>query len=182
MTSPKMRLAMVVAILGASSVALAQSDEVEIEGTPPVIEQLFGCRQIEDPEARLACFDREVDRVYQARESKDLVIADREQMKETRKGLFGFTLPKIGIFGGGDDDDKEDEIKEISTTITSFGRMSNGRAIFTVEGGARWMQTDNIPVLSAPDAGDSVVIETAAMGSYKAKIGRKRAFRLKRVD
>jgi len=181
MPNRKMRLAMVVAILASSSVALAQSDEVEIAGAPQVIEQLFGCRQIEDPEARLACFDREVDRVYQARESKDLVIADREQMKETRKGLFGFTLPKIGIFGGGDDD-KEEEISEITTTITSFGRMSNGRAIFTVEGGARWMQTDNIPVLGSPDAGDSVVIETAAMGSYKAKIGKKRAIRVKRVD
>ena len=181
MFKSKLRITLFVGAVAIANPASAQSDDGEISGSSPIIDKLFDCRGIEDPEARLACFDQEVDRVYQARESKELVIADREQMKETRKGLFGFTLPKIGIFGGGDDDD-EDKISELETKITRFGRMSNGRAIFTVEGGARWMQTDNTPVLGSPDAGDSVTIETAAMGSYKAKIGRKRAFRVKRVD
>uniref|UniRef100_UPI003D060226 hypothetical protein n=1 Tax=Altererythrobacter sp. TaxID=1872480 RepID=UPI003D060226 len=134
---------------------------------------------IEDPTERLACFDSEVAPVHEAREKKDLLIADREQVKETRKGLVGFTLPKIGLFKGDGDDE---EVKKISSSIARFGRTSGGRVTFSVEGGARWTQIDNTPVLGTPEVGDPVTIEKASLGSYKAKIGTRRAIRVKRVD
>ncbi|WFL78059.1 hypothetical protein P7228_03035 [Altererythrobacter arenosus] len=170
-------------VLGAVQIALpvaAEERDLPEVASPDVVEKLFQCRTIEDPTDRLACFDRQVAEVYQAKESKDLVIADREQMRETRKGLFGFSLPKIGLFGGGDD--KEDEIKEISSQLARVGRASNGRLTFTVAGGARWIQTDNVPVLGEPKEGDEVTIESAALGSYMAKIGKRRPFRVRRVD
>jgi hypothetical protein len=108
------------------------------------------------------------------------VIADREQIKETKKGLFGFTLTKIGIFGGGEDD--EDEVSSVTMAIASQRQMANGRYIFTMVDGARWMQTDNTTVLREPQSGDEVEIKKASMGSYMAKIKGSRAFRVRRVD
>jgi hypothetical protein len=170
----------VVALAAAPASAQSRGDR-PIE-TPEIIEELFDCRAIEEPEARLACFDREVAEVFEAQNSRQLVIADREQVRETRKGLFGFTLPKLGIFGGGDDDDDEEEITEITSTITSIRRMGNGRYFIAIETGARWMQSDSTPVLGNPEAGDAITIKRAAMGSYMAKIEGRRAIRVKRVD
>jgi len=172
-------LLVVGAVIGVSS-ASAQSDPAQAEPNAGIVEQLFDCRTIENPTERLACFDREVDRVYQARESKELVIADREEIKQTRKGLFGFTLPKIGIFRG--EDDGVEEISEVTATIASARQSSTGRYVLTLESGARWMQVDKVPVFGNPGAGDEVVIEKGVLGSYKAKIGKRRAFKVKRVE
>ncbi|TNE33616.1 MAG: hypothetical protein EP350_03725 [Alphaproteobacteria bacterium] len=180
MTDLRKRIILVMTGIALASPLLAQSGGVAGQASSDVVQMMFDCRTIEDSNERLACYDREVERVFQARESKDLVIADREQMKETRKGLFGFTLPKIGIFGG--DKEGEDDVSQIDSTLINFGRNSGGKATFTIEGGARWVQIDNIPVLGNPAAGDSVSIEKAALGSYKAKIGKRRAIRVKRVD
>ena len=163
-----------------SHLATAQDRGVNVEGTPEVVSRLFDCRKIEDPTERLACFDREVAVVEEAEASDALVIADREQIREARKGLFGFSLPKIRLFGGGDDD--EEDIDELEAVIASANRARNGKMLLTLEDGARWIQTDNTPILGTIDPGDDVTIEKAALGSYKAKIGRKRAFRVKRLN
>ncbi|MBO6525722.1 hypothetical protein [Erythrobacter sp.] len=173
--------AIVVTVLAAAPTA-AQSDSESAVDTPAIVEELFDCREIADPDARLACFDREVAKVYDAQSSRQLVIADREQVREARKGLFGFTLPKLGIFGGGDDDGDEEKITEIASTLTDIRRMGNGRYLLTLESGAQWMQTDSTPVLGNPSEGDEVVIKRAALGSYMAKIDGGRAIRVKRTD
>lgn len=166
-------------VIGVSS-ASAQSDSAKEEPRAGIVEHLFDCRAIEDSSERLACFDREVDRVYQARESKELVITDREEIKQTRKGLFGFTLPKIGIFKG--EDNGVEEISQVTATIASARQNRNGRYILTLESGAQWVQVDKVPVFGNPSAGDEVVIEKGILGSYKAKIGKRRAFKVKRVE
>ena len=154
-------------------------DTINIE-TPRLVEQLFDCREIADSSERLACYDREVNNVYEAQTTRELVIADREQIKETKRGLFGFKLPKIGLFDGGDDD--EEELNELTTTLTSARQNSSGRYILVVEGGARWMQTDKTPVFGKLEPGDEIVIKSGVLGSYMAKIGKRRAVRVRRLD
>ena len=60
-----------VAVLAAQPLA-AQSDPADAIDTPEVIDKLFQCRAIADPDARLSCFDREVADVYEAQQSRDL--------------------------------------------------------------------------------------------------------------
>jgi len=163
-----------------SSLAAAQDRAVAAGEKPEIIERLFDCRKIDNPTERLACFDREVAAVEQAEESNDIVIADREGMQEARRGLFGFILPNVKLFGGGEEG--VEDIDEIEAVIASAGRTRSGKMLITLEDGARWVQTDNTPVLGTIDPGDTVTIEKAALGSYKAKIGRKRAFRVKRLN
>ncbi len=157
----------------------AQDDTTPDFDTPELVAQLFACRDIADDSERLACFDREVSAMQGAQESKELVIVEKEQVEQTRKGLFGFALPKIGLFKG---DGGEDEISDLETTLVSARRMNNGRYSFVVEGGARWIQTDKTPVLRTPKAGDPVTIKKGAIGSYMVKFGKARAFRARRVE
>ncbi|KUO53822.1 MAG: hypothetical protein APF82_09920 [Sphingomonadales bacterium BRH_c42] len=147
--------------------------------TPAAMARLFDCREVVDSQERLACYDREVNHVYQAQASKDLIIADREQVEETKKGLFGFSLPKLGIFGG---DDEKEAVKSVTLELSGARKMANGRYILTMRDGAQWMQTDSTLVLRDPEVGEEVVISRASMGSFMAKIGTRRSFRVKRVE
>ncbi len=165
--------------LMATSVA-AQSDPADAIETPEVIEKLFECRTIDNSEERLACFDREVAGVYAAQESRDLVIADREQVAEAKRGLFGLKLPNLKLFGGGDDDD--DKVNQLTATLTSARRLDNGRSIFELEDGARWIQTEDSPGRKRFKAGDTIVIKRAALGSFKARVADKNAGRVRRLN
>jgi len=165
-------------MIAVSFAAQAQdASEVEVQ-TPAIVADLFACREISDDAARLACFDREVGTIQEKQERQEIVIADKEEVRETRRGLFGFSLPKIGLFKG----DDEEDIDEVAVTIASARKMSNGRVSFTTEDGARWVQVDKTLVLRDPKPGDQVTIKKGAIGSYMAKIGKARAFRARRVD
>ncbi len=157
----------------------AQSDPTDAIETPEVIEKLFECRAIQDPQERLACFDREVAAVSTAQESRELVIADRQQVTEARRGLFGLKLPKIRLFGGGDEDD---EVNEITATLADARKLSNGRYVFELEDGARWIQTENGIGFKRFKAGDTIVIKQAALGSFKARVADKNAGRVRRLN
>ncbi len=179
MRSTKAALCVVtLAALAASPVA-AQSDPTEAIDTPEVIDKLFECRAITDPEARLACFDREVADVYAAQQSRELVIADRKKVTEAKRGLFGLKLPKIRLFGGGDEDD---EVNQITATLADARRLGNGRYIFELEDGARWIQTEDGVGRKRFRAGDTIVIRKAALGSFKARVNDKVAGRVKRLN
>lgn len=162
--------------------AFAQDSGAASESAvPDVIERLFECRKIADPTARLGCFDQQTAAVEAAASAKDLIIADRDQIKKARRGLFGLSLPKLDLFGG-NADDEEERIAKIETTIQSALQVSGGKWLVVLEDGARWLQSDSTPVLGSPKAGEVIVIERAAMGSYMAKIGKKRAFRVQRIN
>lgn len=164
----------------ATPAAFAQTVEQIAQEQPQQAVELFACSEITEATARLACYDREVAELKSAQEAKEVVIASREQVTEARRGLFGLTLPKIKLFGGGDDG--EEPISEISATIQSARQVGRGKWIFVLEDGAKWQQSDSVPVLGTPKAGDTIIIKRAAMGSYKAKIGKRRAIRVRRLN
>ncbi|WP_298464469.1 hypothetical protein [uncultured Erythrobacter sp.] len=180
MRTIKLAVCLAVCVSLVTGPAAAQSDPADAIGTPEVVGKLFKCREIADPDERLACFDREVAVVYAAQESRELVIADREQVAEAKRGLFGLKLPNIKLFGGGDDDD--DKVNELTATLTSARRLDNGRFIFELEDGARWIQTEDSPGRKRFKAGDTIVIKRAALGSFKARVNDKSAGRVRRLN
>jgi hypothetical protein len=145
---------------------------------PAVYQAVVDCRALADAAQRLACFDRTVGEMAKAGEARDLVVLDRETMRETRKGLFGFSLPKLKLFGGGGDDDR-DEVKEIESTITGVRSASDGLPIITIADGARWKQTEGRNVY--PEVGNPIRIKRATLGSYMANVDKRAAVRVMRL-
>ncbi|MEH6791646.1 hypothetical protein [Parasphingorhabdus sp.] len=130
--------------------------------------------------ARLACYDERITALQTAQSTNQVVIADREQVREARRGLFGLTLPRIKLFG--DDTDESDGVSELSSTVQSAQRMGNSKWFFVLEDGAKWVQTDNTKIYPYPKSGSGIVIKRAALGSYTAQVGGGgRNFKLKRV-
>jgi hypothetical protein len=143
---------------------------------PSQIQELYACRDIADASARLACFDREVGELSSADQAREITFTDRDTAKKARRGLFGFSFPKLGGIFGGD----EDEVKEIETTIRSASIDRSGKYTLVMEDDAVWVQIDTTKLPRQPKAGQKVKIKVASMGSYFATIDGGRTIRMKR--
>ncbi|WP_420606831.1 hypothetical protein [Novosphingopyxis sp.] len=145
--------------------------------TPEQFSAVIACRALADETKRLACYDRQVAALERAADDRDIVIADRESVRETRRGLFGFSLPKINLFGG----DDEEEFQEINTTIASARQIGYGYYSIELEDGARWEQTDGKLVLS-PKSGQKIKIKRGAVGTFFANVNGQPGIRVRRVQ
>jgi hypothetical protein len=166
-----------VLLAGATS-AIAKDDKLT-QSRPPVFEELVNCRTVADPTARLACYDAKVAAIDEAEKKDELVLADKNAMKEARKGLFGFSIPKLKIFGN---DGKEDEKFELVAKIDSAYQASYGKWTIVLDDGARWVQIDTQVLRKNPVRGMEIKIRAASMGSYFANIDGARAIRMRRVN
>lgn len=169
----------------ALAVALLLGTTVQAKEKPPVpgselMGKLSACRKIADRDQRLDCFDRETASIDEAIARKDIVVVDREAVRETRKSLFGFELPKLPFLNGGDKDEAEPEQKEITAKIATASAIGNGRWQITLDNGAIWQTTESSPILD-PRAGDTVRIHRAAMGSYFINVSGQRGVRARRA-
>lgn len=142
---------------------------------PPVFEAVVNCRALTADSERLACYDRSVTALAEARDKQDIVVADRATIRETKKGLFGFALPKLKLFGG----TEGDEVNEIETTISGVRDAADGHAIFTLTDGARWKQTEGGFTFAKPGA--SIRIKRGALGGFFASVNKGAAVRVMRL-
>lgn len=138
--------------------ANAQDSENELQ-------VLRDCRAIEQNEARLACFDGAVDTVIARQDSGELQVLDKEDVAQTRRGLFGFSLPKIGIFAS--DDEKENTF--LQSRITGLRRLRSDHWEIEISEGSVWRAT-NTPRQFRPEVGDEIELEKAAMTSYWLRV------------
>ncbi|MDE2560677.1 MAG: hypothetical protein KGL48_00385 [Sphingomonadales bacterium] len=171
-------LAIVPALAVAPAVAARGTDASRLE-TPRVFQDLLDCRQLTDPAQRLACYDQKVTTLEQAQQSHDIVVADKAEVHEARKGLFGLSLPSIKLFGGGSD---EDEIKQIDAVAKSARQVGYGAWQFTLEDGATWQQIDTQTVVFGPRPGSRIRIRRGALGSFIANIDGQPGIKVRRVQ
>jgi hypothetical protein len=144
-----------------------------------VLTRVVDCRKIADGPGRLACYDREVTAMESAESRKELVVVDRDQLRKTRRTLFGLTLPNLSVFG--DDNQDEEGVQRIETRIKSVTQDPYGKWMFTLEDGARWAQLDSVDLPIDPLPGHTIKIRRAAMGSYLANVKDQTAIRVRRM-
>ena len=171
-----LRVAASLVLLACASAVPAAAKDKEAPVAPAQIRELYACRDISDPTARLACFDREVGDLSSADQAREITFTDRETAKKARRGLFGFSFPKLGGIFGGD----EDEIKEIETVIRAVSADRSGKYILVMEDDSVWAQIDTTHLPRQPKTGQKVKIKVASMGSYFASVDGGRAIRMKR--
>lgn len=142
-----------------------------------LLSQLRNCRQLADPTAKIACYDAAVAAFDSAVAEKKVVVLDREDVRETRRSLFGFNLPKLPLFGGGDGDKEEEEVVSRISAVRSLGY---GKWRIRIETGAVWQTIEAPRIDIPPEIGDEVRIRRAAMGSYFMNIKGRRAVKATR--
>lgn len=150
-------------------------------GGSAVIDQIARCRAVADGTKRLACYDAAADTLETARKNKDLVVLDRTEVQATRRSLFGFPLPKIRLFGGGDGEDGADAVKQLDGKVRGVTAAALNRWVFQLEDGTRWITTENDEGYP-PRVGETVVIRRAALGSYAASFNKRRSLKARRIE
>jgi hypothetical protein len=176
--SAYMALAAVIGICGET--LSAQAPAQQPTGTD-LVNSIAACRGIGDAARRLACYDDAATRLTQAVGRNDVVVLNREDIRQTRRSLFGFHLPRLAIFGGGARE-VEEAPDEITATIEAASSLGYDKWRIRLEGGAVWQTTEASASIRPPRAGDSVTIRRGTMGSYIMRIGGQRGLRAMRTS
>lgn len=163
-----------IAILAPAGLAQAADRDLST-APPPIYQALLDCRPIQDPAARLQCYDAGVAAMAEATVKKDLVVVDRTTIRETKRGLFGISLPKLKLFGGNDDE----EVNQIESTIVATASSRDGLSVFVLADGSRWQQTDGR--FTYPKVGQRIVVMRGALGSFLAKVNGQAAVKVVRL-
>ncbi len=166
----------VIVVAGAAMASAATAQTAQ--QTPPAIASVVNCRSVQDPQARLRCFDEAASALAQAVQGGGLVTLDRECVRKTRRSLFGFDVD-LPFFGGGKKHEEQPEEKEIEAAVKSARGTGNGMWLLTLDTGATWQTTEASPLLM-PKPGDKVTIKKGLAGGYMLQY-RKRSTRAKRV-
>lgn len=161
---------------------LSASAAAPAQGGPAtrIVKTFADCRAIADSAARLACYDAAADNLATAVAKKDITLIDREDVRKTRRSLFGFALPRLPFFEG--DGSKEDApVREVEVTIASVRNLGNGKYRFTLPDGAVWENTEASPY-GTPKPNGKVKIKQATLGNYFLSFDGSRTVRGKRVQ
>ncbi|MGQ2991025.1 MAG: hypothetical protein ACT6RD_09355 [Brevundimonas sp.] len=174
MHNPSLRLTLSLGVVATAGVATAQT----VPATrPEILDRVVACRQITTEAARLACYDEAVGTLDQAQRQGDVVVVDRNQVREARRQLFGFQMPSITLFDQGE---RPESVDSIETTLVRAGQYAEGKWVFTLADESVWRQIDSERVNFRNRPGEAVRVRRAAMGSYLMTIGSSRAVRVRR--
>ena len=134
-----------------------------------VEDALTECRQIEDIEARVACYDEFVD--SHDRRKPD-AVPDAQSLFGTddaeAKRIVETTLAI-------------EQIDEIVATVTDVRKSAGRKLIVSLDNGHVWRQLDNKTLQLK--SGEAVIVRKASLGSFLlTKESGSRSIRVKRVD
>lgn len=147
---------------------------------PPVVQGITDCRAQADDAARLRCYDEAAAALVRAADSGEVVVVDRDDVRKTRRSLFGFNVPKLPFFSG--DESASDQQDEITAKIAGAHEIGNGKWSIRLEDGAVWETTEAKTAVRAPRAGNEVVIKRGSLGGYFLRISGQRVLRARRVS
>ena len=163
----------------AATPALAQVDDAI------VLNILRNCAQIDDPTARLACYDNNIRSAGgQPRNSVPGEMA-------VPRGGSGAPLDSGGPSGFGREDIRSPErfnstpageLDELRARVSAVTQRQPGIYLITLEDGAQWIFTESVPFsYRPPREGDRVEIDRASLGSFLMTFDRQASVRVERV-
>lgn len=170
---------LVIGLVGAGGLAVMA--QPTFKGSAALLEGLKSCRTIPAPAERAQCYDGAAAALLGAVESGDVRLVDREEVRKTRRQLFGISLPDIGILKG--DGKDEAEVSDLlETTIVSGRQVGPATWRLTTAEGAVW-EINNPPRKIKPiNPGDKVVFKKATLGYYFIRINGALGVKGRRVQ
>lgn len=167
------------AVLLCLTVTWASGAEAAERQRPAALKRMVDCRLLSDLAARADCYDREVAAFDAAEARKDLVVVDRQELRKTRRSLFGLALPDLGMFG--DESPDDERITRVESKIKRAVQNPYRKWILTLDDGSVWAQTDSRNLTIDPQTGHEVKIRKAALGSYLANVHGQVGIRVERL-
>lgn len=146
------------------------------KGPPASVRTVIACRSLTDGVARLACFDRSVGDLQTAVGGGELLMFSSKEVREARRSLFGFSVPKLPFFGN------EKEELEFQSTIAAIRSLGYGKWQVRLQDGAWWETTEATRDREAPMNGAKIRIRKGALGNHFMSIGGMGTVRARRIS
>jgi hypothetical protein len=147
----------------------------------PLVSAIERCRQIKDPMQRLACYDSSASALVQATTTGQVSVVDRGELRQTRRSLFGFSMPKLPFFAG--DTTADEAMNKLDSTITKVMPLNNGHFRMVIaDGNAVWETTETNVSFWEPRPGQKITILRGPLGSYFLQINGQVGVRGHRVS
>jgi hypothetical protein len=148
-------------------------------GHARLMDQLAGCAEVSERDARLACYEAAAAALKDAERRGDLVIVDRAQADAVRRQSFGFNLPSLTLFDRGE---RHEPMEAVSARLASATREAGGRWTFRLDDGAAWTQVDSEGLMLQPRPGMRVDVRKGMVGSYFLGLDGHAGVRVRRVQ
>lgn len=165
------------AILGAAGAAAA-ADSAAPQAA--AFKALEACRGVKEDVQRLACFDAAAAQLSTAQAKGDVVIVDKEQVRQARREAFGFNLPTLNIFGKLGSPQEEEEMSTAVFQVKSANE-AGGRWTIVMADGSVWRQTDPTVGYMKVKAGSKAEVKKGLLGAYFMNIDNYRAIKVERA-
>lgn len=164
------------AVVGVTAGVLAQTASAA-PARAPLVQAVFDCKRLIDPQLRLACYDRAAGALDAAEQQGEVVVIDRAQARVVRRQTFGLSFPSISLFSKGE---KEEALSRISVALAEARQGGDGKWIFVTTEDQVWRQTDSESISRPPHAGSTLAVRRAAMGSFLCNVDGQYAVRCER--
>jgi hypothetical protein len=173
-------------LAGAAAVLVAASPAAAQVSDAAVLNIMRECAKIDDPTARLACYDNNVR--AGGFDGRRPVVPGEAGRVAGSGGPGGY-----GPAGFGSEDVKTPERFQsyeqrgigpdaITARIASVRQREPGIYLITLEGGAEWLFTDTAPrSFRVPQRGDMVDISRASLGSFLLRFDNQTSIRVRRL-
>jgi hypothetical protein len=173
-------------VLAGAAAAFAAAPATAQVSDQIVVNIMRECAKIDDPTARLACYDNNI------RAAGGNPSSVPGQMSAPRGGGGGAVVEprSAGGFGADDLRARSDErfdparngASEISAQVTAVAERQPGVYLVTLGSGAQWLFSESVGRdYRPPSRGETVEIQRGALGSYLLVAGRQQGVRVTRV-
>ncbi|THD81732.1 MAG: hypothetical protein E7812_02635 [Phenylobacterium sp.] len=129
-------------------------------------QSVLDCRSVTDNTQRLACYDAAASRMGEAEAKGDIVVIDKAQAREAHREAFGLSLPSLDFISRALNSGEMDQLQGV---VKSARADAYGHWTVVLEDGAVWRQIAG-ELNRDPHAGSKVVINKAALGSFKMSV------------
>ncbi len=170
--------------------------------TPEVLTDVYACADVDDPTARLACFDSAVSQLKSAQNAGQVVTLDTARAREVEREAFGFNVPSLpklfgldGAGGAGDEsgltEEEREQRRELNERLDNLEfpirriatRPDGKNKRFYLENGQVWRQIDGRVLRLRSDGPHVAHIRRASLDSFMMQIdGQGREVRVKREE
>lgn len=145
-----------------------------------LLDQLTRCQAVPDPTLRLGCLESGAAALKAAVAGGDVVLVDRERVREVRRQAFGFSLPAIGVFDG--DGKSPERLDRIESRLAGATRDPGGRWTFRLEDGGAWTQVDGEALMLSPAKGMTAIVRKGPVGAYFLGLDGHAGVRVRRIQ
>lgn len=159
--------------------------QLSVAQSSNILSNLYACETINEKTSQLECFLTETEKLRKAETAGSFLAIDKNVAANIEKESFGFNIPSLPSLGflKKTGENKTKPLKERSIAIISVSTGYKGYLRFTLENGQVWQQTQPAKVRHLGKADpDILVIRTAALGSFLARVnGKGPKVRVRRV-